>query len=48
MGHDTALEHSKVGDSDSNGKVERFVPYLKGLVRTLRSDLEDKPEHGYV
>ena len=41
-GHGTALENSRVGDSDSNGKVERAIQDLCGLVRTLRSDLESK------
>ena len=38
----TALEDSKVGDSNSNGKVERAIQDLKGLVRTLRAWLEHK------
>ena len=38
----TALGNSKVGDSDSNGKVEKCVQDFKGLVRTFRSDLESK------
>ena len=38
----TALENSKVGDSNSNGKVERCIQDFKGLVRTFRSDLESK------
>ena len=41
-GHGTALENSRVGDSDSKGKVERAIQDLCGLVRTLRSDLESK------
>ena len=36
----TALECSRVGDSNSNGKIERAIRKLKGLVRTLRSDIE--------
>ena len=38
----TAIEHSKVGDSNSNGKVERAIQDLKGLIRTLKSALEEK------
>ena len=41
-GHGTAIENSRVGDSNSNGKVERAIQDFKGLVRTLRSDLESK------
>ena len=41
-GYGTALEHSKVGDYNTNGKVERCIQDFKGLVRTLRSDLEAK------
>ena len=38
----TAVENSRVGDSNSNGRVERAIQDFKGLVRTLRSDLESK------
>ena len=38
----TAIENSRVGDSNSNGRVERAIQDFKGLVRTLRSDLESK------
>ncbi len=41
-GHGTALENSKVGDSNSNGRIERCIQDFKGLVRTLRSDVEAK------
>ncbi len=41
-GYGTALENSKVGDSNSNGKIERCIQDFKGLVRTLRSDVESK------
>ena len=41
-GHGTAIENSRVGDSNSNGRVERAIQDFKGLVRTLRSDLESK------
>ena len=39
-GHGTALENSRVGDSNSNGKIERCIQDFKGLVRTMRSALE--------
>ena len=38
----SALEQSRVGDSNSNGRVERAIQDLKGLVRTLRASLEIK------
>ena len=38
--HGSALEQSRVGDSNSNGKVERAIQDLKGLVRTLKAALE--------
>ena len=41
-GFGTALEQSRVGDSNSNGRVERAIQDLKGLTRTLRSALEEK------
>lgn len=41
-GHGTALEQSRVGDSNSNASVERSIQDLKGLVRTLRSAVEEK------
>ena len=37
----TALENSRVGDSNSNGRAERAVQDLKGLIRTLRSFTEE-------
>ena len=36
------MDTSRVGDSDSNGKIERAVRKLKGLIRTMRSDLESE------
>lgn len=36
----SALEQSRVGDSNSNGRVERAIQDLKGLVRTLKASLE--------
>ena len=38
----TAIENSRVGDSDSNGKIERTIREVKGMIRTFRSDLEEK------
>ena len=38
----TALEHSRVGDSDSNGRIERAIRDMKGMIRTIRSSVEDK------
>ncbi len=40
-GHGAALEQSRVGDSNSNGRVERGVQDLEGMVRTLRAALEE-------
>ena len=39
-GYGSALEQSRVGDSNSNGRVERVIQDLKGLVRTLKAALE--------
>ena len=36
----TGIEHSKVGDSNSNGKIERAIRDVGNQVRTLRSALE--------
>ena len=38
----TAVEHSRVGDSASNGRVERCIQELGGQVRTLRVALEER------
>ena len=38
----TALENSRVGDSDSNGKIERTIREVKGMIRTFRCHLEEK------
>ena len=38
----TAIENSRVGDSNSNGAVERAIREVKGMTRTLRCHLEDK------
>ena len=39
-GYGTAIEQSRVGDNNSNGRVERAIQDVKGLTRTLRSALE--------
>ena len=39
-GAGTALDESRVGDSNSNARVEVAVQEIKGMVRTLRSALE--------
>ena len=41
-GTPTGQEESRVGDSNSNGKVERSIREVKGLIRTLRADLQMK------
>ena len=38
----TALENSRVGDSQSNGRVERAIEELGGLIRTYKSSLESR------
>ena len=38
----TALENSEVGESNSNGTVERAIQDVEGQVRTLRSALEHR------
>ena len=38
----TALENSRVGDSDSNGKIERAIREVKGMIRTFRGHIEEK------
>ena len=38
----TAEEHSRVGDSSSNGRVERAIQELAGLVRTMKVALEER------
>ena len=40
--HQTKLENSCVGDSNSNGRVERPIQDVEGLERTLRSYFESK------
>ena len=39
-GFGTAVENSRVGDSNSNGRIERAIQDIKGLIRTLRSFVE--------
>ena len=41
VGHGTGLEQGKVGDSNTNGRVERAIQDFKGLARTHRSALEE-------
>ena len=38
----TGLENSAIGDSNSNGTVERAIQDMEGQARTLRSALEDR------
>ena len=38
----TASECSRVGDSNCNGKIERAIRKLKGLVRTFKSSLKGR------
>ena len=38
----TALDNSRVGDSDSNGTIERAIQDVEGQCRTMRSALEEK------
>lgn len=40
-GHGTAIEQSHVGSSNTNGRIERAIQDAKGLIRTLRSALEE-------
>ena len=37
----TGLDDSKIGDSNSNGKVERTIREVKGMIRTLRAALQN-------
>ena len=39
----TALDESRVGDSNSNARAEVAVQEVKSMVRTLRSALEHNP-----
>lgn len=38
----TAIDNSRVGDSDSNGTIERAIQDVEGQCRTMRSALEEK------
>jgi hypothetical protein len=38
----TALDNSHVGDSNTNGTIERAIQDVEGQVRTLRSALEQR------
>ena len=40
----TAIEQARVGDSNSNGRVERAIQDFKGLTRTMRSALEARTD----
>ena len=40
--HGTAIENSKVGDSNSNARVERAIQELGGMARTLKAALESR------
>ena len=37
---ESAVENSRVGDSNSNGKIERAVRNIKNSIRTLRCSIE--------
>ena len=41
-GTPTGHGDSRVGDSNSNARIERTIREVKGLIRTLRSDLKEK------
>ena len=41
----TAIDHSRIGDSNSNGRTERAVQEVVGVIRTLRSALEARVKH---
>ena len=38
----TGIKHSAVGDSDSNGTIERAIQEIEGQCRTMRSALESR------
>ena len=38
----SAMDNSRVGDSDSNGTIENSIGAVEGMVRTLRVALEEK------
>ena len=38
--HGTTIEHSRVGDSNSNARVERAIQEVGGLARTMKASLE--------
>ena len=38
----TGFEDSRVDDSNSNGRTKRVIRDVKGLIRTLRADLQNK------
>ena len=40
--HGTTIEHSRVGDSNSNARVERKIQEVGGLARTMKASLESR------
>ena len=44
-GDPTGLDDSRVGDSISNGEVERTIREVKGMIRTLWADLQNKVQN---
>ena len=38
----TGIDNSSVGDSDSNGTIERAIQDVEGQTRTLRAALEER------
>ena len=44
----TVIENSKVGDSSSNGRTERAIQEVGGMIRTLKFALEDRTGGGKI
>ena len=44
----TILENSKVGDSSSNGRTERAIQEVGGLIGTLKLALEERTRGGKI
>ena len=42
QGLSTAIQHSPVGDSDNNGRIEKAIRELEGVATTLRSAFEER------
>ena len=38
----TGFEDSRVGGSNSNGKIERMIREVKGFIRTFRAGLQEE------